>query len=120
MTLFDEKIGRLWQNPELSERAKCAREYVLRQFWQSFVDDRFDLKNVSQTKADFSYAIAVVDTIGGWEEEDLVLSRLAACMWINTKAVVCNRQDHIQTYRLLKFRSFIEVVTWVCDDGYQS
>ena len=42
--LFDTKAGRRWPNAGLSERAKCTREYVLRQFRQSFVDDGFDLE----------------------------------------------------------------------------
>ena len=39
------------------------------QFEQSFVDNRFDLENAIQTKAEFSNAIAVMDKIGEWEEE---------------------------------------------------
>ena len=54
--LFDEKIGRIWSNATLSERAKYTREYVLRQRWQPYVDDRFDVDSVIQTKAEFSYA----------------------------------------------------------------
>ena len=50
-------------------------EYVLRQIWQSFVDDRFDLGNAIQTKAEFPSAIAVMDKIGGWEEKTWVGSR---------------------------------------------
>ena len=87
--LFDEKTMRMWPNAEC-ERAKYTREYVLRQFKQSFVDDRFDLENPIQTKAEFSYAIAVMDKIGRREEEDWVGSRFAASMWTYTKAVVCN------------------------------
>ena len=46
-------------------------EHVLRQFWQTFVDDRFDLENAIQTNAEFSYALTVMDKIGGWEAEKL-------------------------------------------------
>ena len=49
--LVDEKMGRTWQNAGLSERAKFTREYVLRQFWQSFVEDTFDLEHAIQTKS---------------------------------------------------------------------
>ena len=42
------------------------------------MDDRFDYENAIQTKAEFSYAIPVMDTIEGWEEENWVGSRLAA------------------------------------------
>ena len=87
--LFDEKTGSVWHDAEQSERAKSTIEFVLRQFWQSFVDDSFDLENALQTKAEFSYAIAVMDKIGGWEDEDLVGSRFA------TEAVICNGQNHM-------------------------
>ena len=30
---------------------------------------------------------------------------------------MCNGQNHIQYYRLLKFRSIIEAANWVCDDA---
>ena len=74
--LFDDKTGRVWPNAEWSEKPKCRREYVLKQFWQPFVDDRFDLENAIWMKAEFSCAI------GGWEEENWVGSRFGASMWI--------------------------------------
>ena len=46
---FDIKTGRTWPNPELSERDKNAREYVLTQFWQTFVEDRLVLGNATHT-----------------------------------------------------------------------
>ena len=42
----------------------------MKQFGLSFVDYEFDLDNAIQTKAVFSYSIAVMDRIGGWEEEE--------------------------------------------------
>ena len=48
-----------------------TREYVLKQFWQSSVDDRFDLETAIQTKAEFSCVIAVMAKTGGWEEKKL-------------------------------------------------
>ena len=69
-TQFDIKTGRTWPNLEPSERAKNTREYVLRQFWQTFVDDRLDLGNATQTKSVFFYAMAVMDKIEGWEGEN--------------------------------------------------
>ena len=79
--MYEEKICRVWPNVELSERAKCTREYVLRQFRQSFVENGFDLVNAIQTKTLFSSAIAVMDKIGGWKEKDWVGSRFAARIW---------------------------------------
>ena len=40
---FDEKTERIWPNAELSARAKFTREYVVKQFWTSFVEEKFDL-----------------------------------------------------------------------------
>ena len=36
-TQFDEMTRRTWPNPELSERVRFTKEYVLSQFWQTFV-----------------------------------------------------------------------------------
>ena len=116
---FDEKTRRTWPNPEPSERARITRKYVLRQFWQTFVDDRFDLENAKQTKTVCSYAMEVMDKLESWEEESWVGSRFAACMWIYTKAVLCNGQENMQEYKLLKFRSIMEAVNWVCDDALE-
>ena len=80
--MFDEKTGSVWPTAELSERATGTREYVSRRFWQSFVDHRFDLDKAIVTKNEFSYAIAVMDKIGGWEEGNWVMSRVATSMWI--------------------------------------
>ena len=54
--------GRIWPNAELSERAKDTREHVVKRFWFSNEEDKFDLDNAIQTKAEFSYAIAVQDS----------------------------------------------------------
>ena len=93
--LFDEKTGRIWPNVTMSSRAKFTREYVVKQFWVCFVEDKFDLDNAIQTKAEFSHATAAMDRIGGWEEEEgeqenWVGARFAASIWIYTIAVVCN------------------------------
>ena len=109
--LFDEKTVRFWTSAELSERAKFTRAFVLTQFGQSCVNDKFDLDNAIQTKAEFSCAMTVMDKIGGWEEEHCVGSRFAARMWTYTKAVICNGHNHMQNYRLLKFRSILERVS---------
>ena len=71
------------------------------------MDDTFDLENDIQTKAEFSSAIAVM-------EKD---RRLGRGMWICTKTVICNGQNHMQNSRLFKFKSIIEAVKWVCDDA---
>ena len=91
----------------MSSRAKFTREHVVKQFWVSFVEDEFDLDNAIPTKAEFSCATAVMDRIGGWEEEEgeqenWVGARLAASIWIYTKSVVCNEQSHMQNFKIFK------------------
>ena len=61
----------------------------------SLVEEAFDLD------AEFLFATAVIDRIGGWEEEEgeqenCVGPRFSASMWICTKAVVCHWQNHMQ------------------------
>ena len=103
--LFDEKTGRIWPNVEMSSRAKFTSEYVVIQFWVSFVEDKCDLDNAIQTKAEFSYATAVMGRIGGWEKEECEQEnwvRFAGSIWIYTTAVVCNGQSHMQNFRIFK------------------
>ena len=80
------------------------------------MDDKFDLDNAIQTMAEFSCAIAVMDKIGWWEEEHWVGSRFTACMWICTKAAICDGQNNVQNYRLPKLRSMMEAVKFVYDN----
>ena len=61
--LFDEKKGRSWPNAEMCARTKFTRDYVLKQFWTSFVEREVDLDNAIQTKVGFSSAVAVTDRI---------------------------------------------------------
>ena len=65
--LFDGKTGRAWpQQAQISAGARATRKSVLKQFWTSLVKDECDLINAVATKAELSYAMHVVDRIGGW------------------------------------------------------
>ena len=98
--------------------AGVTREFVLNQFWMSSVKDEFDLINAIQTKAGFSCAIEIMDRIGSWEEgdeqENWVGGRRVASMWVYTKAVVCNGQRNMQTFRVNKKMSILQGVNGVC------
>ena len=68
---------------------------------------RHDLDNAIQTKAEFSNALSVMDRIGGWEgneeRRNEVGVEFASCMWICTKAVVCDgRTPDLERENLLK------------------
>ena len=54
-----------WPNAELCVKTELTRESVVKQFSTSFVEDKFDVDDAIQTKAEFSYAIAVIYKIGG-------------------------------------------------------
>ena len=82
----------------------------------------FGLIIAIQTEAEFSYAIAVMDKIGGWEagnDQDKITGWMQdlrqACVYL-TKAVVCNGQRNMQTFRVSKMNSIMEAVNWACDD----
>ena len=58
--LFDEKTVRAWsQQVQIGAVARETRE---------FAKDALNLINQNQTKAEVSYAMAVNDRFGGWEE----------------------------------------------------
>ena len=105
-------------------RTKELREYALREFWEIFVDDGplfsdacFKHANV-QPKAVCSDAMAIMDAIYGWEDEEKrVGSKFAACMWIYTKAVLTTGQIlNLEMEEHLKKRMMsIKLCTnWVC------
>ena len=79
--------------------------------------DEFDLTNSIQTKAAFSDALAIMDRVGGWrfghEKGSQIGTIFAACMWVHTKAVICNGQRHMETFRINKRNSITEAASWV-------
>ena len=57
-----------------------------------------------------------MDRIGGWEEENWVGARFAACMWSTQESSDMQwSKNNVQNYRLLIFRSILDAVNWVCD-----
>ena len=80
-------------------RPPQLREYALREFWEIIVDDRRFYRDSSckpahvQPKADFFFAMTVMDKICGWEDEEhCVGSKFAACMWICSNRVLTGGQ----------------------------
>ena len=84
--MFDEKAGSAC--PQVAQ-IKCRGKGY----------ERIRVKRILaiRTKAEFSYALVVMDKIGGWEEgdgqEEWVCSRCSASVWIYTKAAVCNAKE---------------------------
>ena len=61
-----------------------------------------------------------MDKIDGWEAEATwVGSRLAACMWICTEAVLCDGQERTLEYLRRRLSSIMESVSWVCDESLE-
>ena len=62
-----------------------------------------------------------MDEIQGWEEEETYGwgSRFAACMWIYTKAVLCDGQESTQEYLRRRLISIMEGVNWVCKNALE-
>ena len=123
MVLRENKKSLAPARARIQARARATREYVLKQVWASHVKEEFDLINAIQTKAAFSYATAVMDRIGGWEEGDeqdnWVGARFAASIWIFTTYVVCNGHRNMQAFRVNKMKSIVEAVKLVCDDIFE-
>ena len=87
--------GRTWPHHGLDHKAKQTREYVLQRVWQDCVLDKFGRRDaippnaLAVPKSVFSYAMTVMDKGEGWNEEEWVGSKFAACMWVYT-AVLCD------------------------------
>ena len=72
--------------------------------------DDLDVGLPCQTKDGFSYAVVVVDRIGGWEEGNEREDQMGASMCIYTNAVVCNGQRHMENFMMNKLSSITEAV----------
>ena len=123
---MDFVTGRIWPNYEWSKRAWHTRDYVLNEFCQIFVDDRHvhrDAINIHanvQSKAVFSYAMAVMDKICGLEKEETwVGSPFSACVWIYTKAVLCDEQEIHGGILQAKEVLHHESVNWVREEAFE-
>ena len=114
--------GRTWTSYEWSQGAWHARDYVLNEYWKIFEEDKLVPRDAINShanvhpKAVFSYAMTVMDEICGWrEEQNWVGSLFAACMWIWTKAVLCDEHDATQEYKRRRMLSIMESVKCVCE-----
>ena len=123
--LLDVMTGRTWPDRGLSHRARATREYVLLRFWQDCVADRFGHREVilpnalGLPKSVFACAMTVMDKVEGLNEEEWVGSRLAACMWIYTKAVLCDGHGPTQENLRRKLSTIMESVSCVCEDAFR-
>ena len=114
-------------NHGMSPCAMKVRASVLNRFWRSHISDKNGLRGdmspyvrrpfAAVPKATFSCAMAVMDKVEGWNDEKWVGSYFVACMWIYTKAVLCDGRTRDPPLDLQPFLAFImESVSWVTED----
>ena len=114
--------GRTWHYHGMNHKIKRTRSSVLQRFWRDHISRQNGLRSditpnaLDIPKTAFSYAMTVIDKVGGWNEEEWMGSKFAACMWVYTKAVLCDGrwrppQDLRQMLRII-----MECVSRVCGD----
>ena len=105
------------------------REDTPNELWEIFLDDRpfeadaiYRQVNV-ESKAVFSYAMTLMDKIGGWEDEKRWIgSKFAECMWTYTKEALTGGRilDKEQEEYLKKTHNvhYALCTTWVCAGAF--
>ena len=98
----------------MNEISKIKRVSFLKYFWVAHVKDELNVDLPFQTKAEFSYAMSVMDKIGGWDEgdeqEDQIGERFGANLWIYTNAVSCIGQRNMEKFVMNKMNSMTVAV----------
>ena len=106
---------------EMNAYTMEIRTSVLNRFWRVHILDKYGLRGdmLPYVRRPFAapFAMAVLDKVEGWNEEKLVGSYLAACMWINTKAVLCGGRRRDPPLDLQPTLGIIvESVSWATED----
>ena len=64
----------------------------------------------------FSFAMELMDKVEGWNEEKWVGSNFVACLWIYTKAVLCDgRRRYLPLDLEFILGTIVKSVTWVSE-----
>ena len=112
--------GRTWHYHGIDHKAKRTRTYVL----QIRLDcisgkngrrDNIPPNALAVPKTVFSYAMIVMDKVEGWNEEEWVGSKFAACMWIYTKAVLCDGHRRPPQDLRQMFDIIMECLSCLCE-----
>ena len=118
---------RTWPYHGMSPNALKVRASVLNKIWKDHISDKNGLGGdtapyvrrpfAAVPKATFSCAMATMDKVEGWKEEEWVRSYLAASMWIYTKAVLWEGRKRDPSLDLQPtLTTIIESVSWVIED----
>ena len=114
-----------WPYHGMSPCAMKMRTSVLNKFWKDHISDKYGLGGDTSPyvlppfgavpKPTFSFAMAVMDKVEGWNTEKWVGSYLAASMWTNTKPVLCDGCKPLDLQPILA--TIVESVSWVTEDS---
>ena len=80
--------SRTWHYHRMDHKAMRTQTFVLQKFWRDHISEKngrggnIPPNALSVPKTLFSYAMTVVDKVEGWNEEQRVGSKFAACMWM--------------------------------------
>ena len=93
--LMEYLNDKIWPYHGMSVCAMKIWTTVLNRFWREHISDKDGLRgdtspyvqrpSAAVPKATFSFALAVMDKVEGWNEEKWVGSYLVACVWIYTR-----------------------------------
>ena len=118
---------RTWPYHGMSPYAMKARASVLNKFWRDHLSDTngfggdtvpYVLRPFAAVpKATFSNAMAVMDKVEGWKEEEWVGAYFAASMWIFTKAALCDGRKRVPPVDVQTILAIIIAsASWVTED----
>ena len=113
---MDVATGRTWTCYGWSRGAWHAREHVLKDYWQIFVDYLPLPRLAGQCTAEGNVLLLMDKTCGWGEEEKWVGSIFAACMWVYSKCVLYDGQETTQNFVKRRMVSIVESVGWVCEE----
>ena len=125
--LMEYLNDRIWPYHGMGAYDMTIRTSVLNRFWRDHISDKNGLRGdmpphvrrffAAVPKGSFSFAMAVLDKVEGWNEEKLVGSYLVACMRIYANAVLCDGRRRDPPLDLQPFLGIIvESVSLVTED----
>ena len=93
---------------------RCLSRKILTQVWKVFVKDEPDVNNLIHKPWRSWTGLAVGLRMKEMKMEARLEHELAASLWIYTKAVIWNGQEHMDVFRNQLMYSVMEAVNWVC------
>ena len=107
----------------MNHKAMRTRTSVLHKFSLDHISDKNGRRGnippnaLAVPKTTFSFAMTVPDKVGRWNEEEWMGSKFAACVWIYTRAVLCDGRGRPPQDPRQMLQIIMECVSWVCEDS---